>query len=53
MRLGGAPDGVMVAEPEEASAILQEMTDGGTIDPLDVDQERWEWVQDCATEKAS
>jgi len=52
-RLEGSPDGVMVAEPEEASAILQEMTNGGTIGPLDVNEKRWERVRDWATEKAT
>jgi len=47
-RLVGSPDGVMVAEPEKASAVLQEMTDGGTIDLLDADKERWEWFRSCA-----
>ena len=50
-RFNGSPDGMMVAEPEEAGAVLQEMTDGDTIDPLDIDEERWEWVCDCAAEE--
>jgi len=50
-RFNGSPDGMMVAEPEEAGAVLQEMTNGGTIDPLDTDEERWEWVRDCAAEE--
>jgi hypothetical protein len=50
-RFNGSPDGVMVAEPEEAGAVLQEMTNGGAIDPLDADKERWEWVRDCAAEE--
>ena len=52
-RFNGSPDGVMIAEPEEAGAILQEMTDGGTIDPLDVDEEPWAWVRECAAKETS
>jgi hypothetical protein len=50
-RFNGSPDGLMIAETEEASAVLQEMTDGGTINPVDVDEKLWEWVRDCAAEE--
>lgn len=52
-RLGSSPDEIMVAEPEEAGAVLQEMTNGGTIDPLDVIEKRWERVHSWATEEAT
>jgi len=51
-RFTGSPDGMMVAEPEEAGAVLREITDGGAIDPLDADAERWEWVRECAAEES-
>jgi hypothetical protein len=42
---------MMVAENEEEASDLLEMTYGGTINPLDADEERWEWVRECAAEE--